>query len=148
MAAAARFAGFTGFTGFICIARNAEIVIRTISSVCKPSAFANPGDKSATRPVEICGPQSTGPASIWGSPRVQAHASRILLLPLYLSGLKKGRNRRSIFGEGLIWIAVQPMLPWLRRRDHRMSTGVRVLTGVLIRRAVAAQRNSTRLARP
>ena len=40
------------------------------------------------------------------------------------------------------------MLPWLRRRDHRMSTGVRVLTGVLIRRAVAAQRNSTRLARP
>ena len=60
MAGAARFAGFTGFTGFICIARNAEIVIRTISSVCKPSAFANPGDKSATRPVEICGPQSTG----------------------------------------------------------------------------------------
>ena len=40
------------------------------------------------------------------------------------------------------------MLGRLRRRDHRMSTGVRVLAGVLIRRAVAAQRDSTRLARP
>jgi hypothetical protein len=58
------------------------------------------------------------------------------------------RNRRSILGKGLIWIAVQPMLPWLRRRDHRMSAGVRVCAGVLIRRAVAAQRDSTRLARP
>ena len=58
------------------------------------------------------------------------------------------RNRRSIFSEGLIWIAVQPMLARLRRCDHRMSTGVRVFAGVLIRRAVAAQRDSTRLARP
>ena len=40
------------------------------------------------------------------------------------------------------------MLARLRRRDHRMSTGMRVLAGVLIRRAVAAQRDSTRLARP
>src|SRR6267378_5441842 len=58
------------------------------------------------------------------------------------------RNRRSIFDEGLIWIAVQPMLARLRRCDHRMSTGVRVFAGVLIWRAVAAQRDSTRLARP
>jgi hypothetical protein len=58
------------------------------------------------------------------------------------------RNRRSIFSEGLIWIAVQPMLARLRRCDHRMSTGVRVFAGVLIWRAVAAQRDSTRLARP
>ena len=58
------------------------------------------------------------------------------------------RNRRSIFDEGLIWIAVQPALAWLRRCDHRMSTGVRVFAGVLIRRAVAAQRDSTCLARP
>ena len=58
------------------------------------------------------------------------------------------RNRRSIFDEGLIWIAVQPMLARLRRCDHRMSTGVRVFAGVLIRRAVAAQRNATGLARP
>jgi len=63
MAGAARFAGFTGFTGFTAIARNAEIVIRTKSSVCNLSAFANPGDNSATRPVEIFGPQSTGRAS-------------------------------------------------------------------------------------
>ena len=39
------------------------------------------------------------------------------------------------------------MLPRLRGSDHRMHTGVRVLAGVLIRRAVAAQRDSTRLAR-
>ena len=56
----ARFAPFAGFTG---IARSAEIVIRTTSSVCNPSAAANPGDKSATPPVETCGPQSTGRAS-------------------------------------------------------------------------------------
>ena len=60
----------------------------------------------------------------------------------------KARNRRSIFSEGLIRIAVQPMLARLRRCDHRMSAGVRVFAGVLIRRAVAAQRDSTRLACP
>ena len=58
------------------------------------------------------------------------------------------RNRRSIFDEGLIWIAVQPMLARLRRCDHGVTTGMRVFAGVLIRRAVAAQRDSTRLARP
>ena len=58
------------------------------------------------------------------------------------------RNRRSIFSEGLIGIAVQPMLARLRRCDDRMSTGVCVFAGVLIRRAVAAQRDSTRLACP
>ena len=63
MTGAARFAGFKCFTGFTGIARNAEIVIRTKSSVCNPSALASPGDKSATRPVEIFGPQSTGRAS-------------------------------------------------------------------------------------
>ena len=40
------------------------------------------------------------------------------------------------------------MLPRLRGSDYRMSTGVGVFAGVLIRRAVAAQRDSTRLARP
>ena len=39
------------------------------------------------------------------------------------------------------------MLAGLRRRDHWMTTGVRVFASVLIRRAVAAQRDSTRLAR-
>ena len=47
--------------------------------------------------------------------------------------IKKARNRRSIFSEGLVWIAVQPMLPRLRGSDHRMSTGVGVFAGVLIR---------------
>jgi hypothetical protein len=40
------------------------------------------------------------------------------------------------------------MLARLRRCNHRMSAGVRVFAGMLIRRAVAAQRNSTGLARP
>ena len=40
------------------------------------------------------------------------------------------------------------MLAWLRRSDHWMSTGVRVFAGVLIGGAVAAQRDSTRLACP
>ena len=56
------------------------------------------------------------------------------------------RNRRSIFSERFIWIAVQPMLARLRRCDHRMSTGVRVFASVLIRRAVTAQRDATCLA--
>jgi hypothetical protein len=55
---------------------------------------------------------------------------------------------RLVLGEGLIGIAVQPMLARLRRCDHRMSTGVRVFAGVLIGRTVAAQRDSTCLARP
>jgi hypothetical protein len=58
------------------------------------------------------------------------------------------RNRHSIFGKGVVRIAVQPMFARLRRCDHRMSTGMRVFAGVLIRRAVAAERDSTRLARP
>ena len=58
------------------------------------------------------------------------------------------RSRHSIFGKGVVRIAVQPMFARLRRCDYRMSTGMRVFAGVLIRRAVAAQRDSTRLARP
>jgi len=40
------------------------------------------------------------------------------------------------------------MLPRLRRCNHGMSTGVCVFACVLIRRTIAAQRDSTRLARP
>ncbi len=58
------------------------------------------------------------------------------------------RNRHSIFGKGVVRIAVEPMFARLRRCDYRMSTGIRVFAGVLIRRAVAAERDSTRLARP
>jgi hypothetical protein len=55
---------------------------------------------------------------------------------------------RSIFSKGVIRIAVQPMLAGLRRCDHGVTAGVRVFAGVLIGRAVAAQRDSTCLARP
>ena len=58
------------------------------------------------------------------------------------------RNRRSIFGEGLVRIAIQPALTRLRRRDDRMSTLARVFAGVLIWRAVTAERDATCLARP
>ena len=54
----------------------------------------------------------------------------------------------SILDKGFVWVAVQPTFARLRGCDHRVSTGVRVFAGVLIRRAVAAQRDSTCLARP
>ena len=67
---------------------------------------------------------------------------------VYFHGGEAGRKLGSVIGEGLVWIAVDPTFARLRRCDHRMSTGERVFAGVLIRRAVAAQRNATRLARP
>jgi hypothetical protein len=57
-------------------------------------------------------------------------------------------NRRSVFGKGFIWVAVQPVFARLSRSNNRMTTGVCVFTGVLIRRAVAAERHPTCLARP
>jgi len=39
----------------------------------------------------------------------------------------------SIFGEGFVWIAVEPAFAHLRGCDHGMSTGVRMFAGVLIR---------------
>ena len=56
-------------------------------------------------------------------------------------------NRHSVFGKGFIWVAVQPAFAWLRGGDHRLSAGVRMFGGVLIRRTVAAQRYPTCLAR-
>jgi len=67
---------------------------------------------------------------------------------VYFHRCEAGRKFGSVFSEGLIWIAVQPALTRLRRCNHRMSTGVRMFAGVLIRRAVAAKRNSTCLTRP
>ena len=54
----------------------------------------------------------------------------------------------SIFGEDVVWIAIQPAFARLRRSDYRMAAAMRVFGGVLIRRAVATERNSTFLARP
>ena len=67
---------------------------------------------------------------------------------VYFHRCEAGRKLGLVLSEGFVGIAIQPTLARLRRCDHRMSTGVRVLAGVLIRRAVAAQRDSTRLARP
>ena len=48
----------------------------------------------------------------------------------------------SVVRQLAIWVAVQPAFTDFCRRDHGMLAGVRVLTGVAVRRAVAAQRNS------
>jgi hypothetical protein len=39
----------------------------------------------------------------------------------------------SIFGEGFVWIAVEPAFAWLGGGNHRMFSCVRVFAGVLIR---------------
>ena len=57
-------------------------------------------------------------------------------------------NVRSIFGKGVVWIAIEPAFARLSRCDHRMSTGMSMFAGVPIRRAVAAKRDSTCLACP
>src|SRR5262245_62621410 len=59
-----------------------------------------------------------------------------------------GPDVRSIFGEGVVWIAVEPAFARLGRRDHRMSTCMRVFAGVPIRRAVATKCDSACLACP
>jgi hypothetical protein len=55
------------------------------------------------------------------------------LLAFFTLAEQKARNRRSIFGKGLVGIAVDPTFAWLGGCDHRMSAGVRVFAGVLIR---------------
>jgi hypothetical protein len=39
---------------------------------------------------------------------------------------------RSIFGEGVIWVAIQPAFTRLSRRNHRVTSGVRVFGSVAI----------------
>ena len=56
------------------------------------------------------------------------------------------RNVHSVFGKGVIWIAVEPAFARLSRHDYRMSTSMRMFAGMLIRRTVAAKRYSTCLA--
>ena len=45
-----------------------------------------------------------------------------------------------IFGKGVVGIAVNPAFAGLGRGDDGMAAGPRVLTGVLVRRTVAAKR--------
>ena len=67
---------------------------------------------------------------------------------VYFHRCEAGRKLGLVLSEGFVWIAVQPTLAWLRRRDHGVTAGIRVFAGVLVRRAVAAQRDSTCLTRP
>jgi len=57
------------------------------------------------------------------------------------------QNVRSVFGKGVVRIAVQPMLARLCGCYHRMTARVRMFAGVPIRRAIAAERDAARLAR-
>ena len=57
-------------------------------------------------------------------------------------------NVYSVFGKGLVRITVKPAFARLGRCNNWMPAGTRVFAGVLIGRAIAAQRNSTLLARP
>src|ERR1051325_7629013 len=52
----------------------------------------------------------------------------------------------SVFREGVVRKAVEPALADFCRRDHRMVAGSRVLRGVSVWRAVAAQGAATLLA--
>jgi hypothetical protein len=63
-----------------------------------------------------------------------------------ICGLRQGTRQCLIFAEGVVGVAVEPALAGLRRRNHWMARGVRVFAGVLVRRAVAAERNAAFLA--
>jgi hypothetical protein len=71
-----------------------------------------------------------------------------LYVNAYFHRCEPGRKLGSVLSECFIWITVQPAFAWLSGSDHRMRSGVRVFAGVLIWRAVAAERGSARLARP
>jgi hypothetical protein len=58
-----------------------------------------------------------------------------------------GMNR-LILGEGIIRITIQPALTGLRGCDHRMPARVGVFARMLVRRAIAAECDSTSLAGP
>src|SRR5438105_11089981 len=53
-----------------------------------------------------------------------------------------------VFREGVVWIAIEPPLARLPRRNHRMSALARVFARVVIWRAIAAECRSAALARP
>src|SRR5437773_12444611 len=54
---------------------------------------------------------------------------------------------KSIFEKRVVRIAIQPALARLRRSNDRMFRGVRMFAGMPIWRAVATERDATRLAR-
>src|SRR2546423_14954044 len=54
----------------------------------------------------------------------------------------------SIFGEGVVGVAIEPAFARLSRRDDGMAGRLGVFTGVAIRRTVAAKRHAAFLAGP
>ena len=87
----------------------------------------------------------------WWGPRVVLFVQVCWPAPwmsMLISTGAKPTKTRSVLSYDFVWIAVEPVFAWLSRRDHRMTTGVCVFTGMPIRRAVTAERDSTRLARP
>jgi hypothetical protein len=70
----------------------------------------------------------------------------VVVLPALRPDSGNERAYRLIFGKRFVGIAVQPAFAGLRGSDDRVPAGVRVFTGVPIRRTVAAQRHATLLA--
>jgi len=60
----------------------------------------------------------------------------------------RGKQSSSVFGKGVVRIAIQPSLADLGGRDDRMSAGPRVFAGMLVWRTVTAERHAARLACP
>ncbi len=54
----------------------------------------------------------------------------------------------SIFHKGIVGVAVEPAFTRLSGGNDRMPGTVRVFAGVLVWRAIATERNSTRLTGP
>jgi hypothetical protein len=65
-----------------------------------------------------------------------------------ISSISEPTQFNLVLDKNVVGIAVQPALARLSRGNYRMSAGVRVFAGVLIRRAIAAQRYAACLACP
>ena len=65
-----------------------------------------------------------------------------------MMGVSFAQGIDSIFGEGVVGVAIEPAFAWLSRSDDRMTDRVRVFAGVTVRRAIAAKRRPTFLTGP
>src|SRR5438309_6104640 len=95
----------------------------TSSSGCSAPVMAMPRPRSRARTSAAADVRSSNSSS--------------LAIPILLV---------SILREAIVRIAIQPPLPRLRRGDHRMPARPRVLAGVAVGRAVAAQCGAALLA--
>lgn len=69
-------------------------------------------------------------------------------MSMLISSTAQTEELNSVLDKNVVGIAIQPAFARLGRRNYRVTTCVRVFASVLIRRAVAAQRNAAGLARP